>query len=230
MIDFLDNSIYLGIFLNLMAFQVGLYFKKRFNNALANPLLISSILVILVIFLLDIDFETYAVGANYISYFLTPATVCFGVILYKRIELLKKFPSAIMVAIGSGVLTAMCCVFFMSYFFGLSQVQYISLLPKSITTAVGIGIAEKMGGIESITIIAITITGIFGNMMAETFCKWFKIDEPIAKGLAIGSSSHAIGTTKAIEMGEIEGAMSSLAIVVSALMTVLGISIFANFI
>lgn len=117
----------------------------------------------------------------------------------------------------------------MSYLFNLTHKQYVTLLPKSITTAIGIGLSEELGGIKTITVAVIIITGVFGNISAVGICKVFKIKEPIAVGLAIGTSSHAMGTSKALEIGEIEGAMSSLSVAVSGLFTVICASIFANF-
>ena len=145
-------------------------------------------------------------------------------------ELLKKYPTAIFGGIGAGVITAMVSIWLMSLAFGLNHAQYVTLLPKSITTAIGMGVSDKMGGMVTITVVAISITGIFGTVSAELICKLFKITEPIAKGLAIGTASHALGTTKALEIGEIEGAMSSLSIVVAGIMTVLSVSFFANLI
>ena len=135
-----------------------------------------------------------------------------------------------MTGIVSGVLASALCVFLLSLLFGLSHEEYVTLLPKSITTAIGMGVSQELGGIVTITVAVIVITGIFGNMIAETVCRLFHIEEQIAKGIGIGSASHAMGTTKAIEMGEIEGAMSSLSIAVAGLLTVVIVSVFANFI
>ena len=143
--------------------------------------------------------------------------------------MLKKNWKAILAGVASGVLSSLLSVLVLAKLFGLSHEQYVTLLPKSITTAIGIGVSEELGGIVTVTVAVIIITGILGNILAEAVCKIFKIDEPIAKGLAIGTASHAIGTVKAMEMGEVEGAMSSLAIAVSGLLTVIGASIFAQF-
>ena len=188
------------------------------------------ILIVAVLLLFHIDYETYANGAQYISIFLTPATVSLAVPLYRQLELLKTYPKAIFGGIFAGVLTAMVSVFALSLMFGLNHEQYVTLLPKSITTAIGMGISEKMGGIVTITVVVIIVTGILGNILADTICRLCKIEDPIAKGLAIGTSAHALGTAKAMELGEIEGAMSSLSIVVCGILTVISVSIFANFI
>jgi predicted murein hydrolase (TIGR00659 family) len=228
--ELLCNSTFFGVVVSLLGYELGLFLKKKFNKPIFNPLLISIIFVMIVLVLFEVDFENYNSGAKYLSYLLTPATVCLAIPLYQQLDLLKNNLKAIMVGIFSGVVSSLISVFLFSLIFKFTHEQYVTLLPKSITTAIGMGISEELNGIVTITIAVIIITGILGNMLAEIICKIFHIHEPIAKGIAIGTSSHAIGTSKAMEMGEIEGAMSSLAIAVSGLLTVVGASIFANFI
>lgn len=225
--EMLTGSVYFGVVLTLICYEIGLVIKRKTKLSLANPLLIASILIIGVLLILDIDYEVYKEAVQPISFLLTPATVCLAIPLYRQLELLKKYPVAILGGITSGVLTTMVSIWLMSLAFGLTHEQYVTLLPKSITTAIGMGISDKMGGIVTITIVSICITGILGNVMAELWLKWMKIEEPIAKGLAIGTASHALGTTKAMEIGEIEGAMSSLSVVVTGILTVIAIQIFA---
>ena len=215
MTNFMSNSIFFGAALSLIAYEVGLLLKRKFKMAIFNPLLISIIAVIAVLCLLHIDYDTYNQSGQYISYLLTPATVCLAVPLYQQMELLKKNLKAVVIGIVSGVLASLVSVLILARLFRLSHEQYVTLLPKSITTA--------------ITVAVIIITGVLGNMVAETVIKLAHIEEPIAKGLALGTSSHAIGTAKAMELGEIEGAMSSLAIAVAGLLTVVGASVFAQF-
>ena len=226
----LTQSVFFGMVISLLCYQIGLAVQKKTKLAIANPLLLSVIVIIGVLMILDIDYDSYYNGAKYIQYFLTPATVSLAIPLYRQLEYIKKYPLAVFGGIASGVLMAMGSIFVMALAFGLSHEQYVSLLPKSITTAIGIGVTEKMGGMVNVTIIAICITGILGNMAAEAVCRMFRIEEPVAKGLAIGTSAHALGTTKAMELGEVEGAMSSLSIVVAGILTVITVSIFANFI
>jgi putative effector of murein hydrolase len=183
--------------------------------------------VIVFLIAFDIDYDSYNQSAKYLSYLLTPATVSLAIPLYEKLSLLKKHFGAIIISISVGVLTSLVSILLLSMLFGLSYTEYVTLLPKSITTAIGIGISEEFGGYVSITATAIIITGILGNMIGEITCKIFRIKHPISKGLAFGTSSHAIGTTKAMELGQIEGAMSSLSIVVSGLLTVLLASFFA---
>ena len=227
--EFLSESLIFGAVLSLAAYEIGLLMKKKFKLAILNPLLIGTICVIGFLLIFRIDYEEYNEGAKYISYLLTPATVCLAVPLYEQLSLLKKNFMAVAVGILSGVLASLVSVLALAKLFDLNHQQYVTLLPKSITTAIGMGVSEELGGLVTITVAVIVITGILGNVIAEFICKIFKIHEPIAKGLALGTASHAIGTAKAMEMGQIEGAMSSLAIAVAGLLTVIGASVFAGF-
>lgn len=229
MTNFINDSIFFGAAISLIAYEAGLLLKRKFKMAIFNPLLIAIIAVIGVLVLFDIDYETYNQGGKYVSYLLTPATVCLAIPLYQQMTLLKKNLKAVVIGIVSGVLASMVSIFLLSKLFRLSHEQYVTLLPKSITTAIGMGVSEELGGIVTITVAAIVITGVLGNMIAETVIKVARIEEPIAKGLAIGTSAHAIGTAKAMELGEVEGAMSSLAIAVAGLLTVVAASVFAQF-
>lgn len=221
------NSATIGVVISLLAYQLGVFLKTKTKKAIFNPLLISIVLVIVVLLVFDIDYDSYNQSAKYLSYLLTPATVSLAIPLYQQLDLLKKNLSAVIIGITSGVLTSLLSVLLMSMLFGLTHAEYVTLLPKSITTAIGMGISEELGGYPTITVAVIIVTGIFGNMFAEGFCKLFRITHPVSKGLAIGTSSHAMGTSKAIEMGQIEGAMSSLSIVVAGLLTVVLASVFA---
>lgn len=227
--DVMLNSLFFGVMISLAVYEIGALLKKKLKLAILNPLLFSIAIVIVILVVFDIDYDTYNEGAKYLSYLLTPATVCLAVPLYEQFGLLKKNIKAIMAGILSGALTSVVCVLVLSVLFHLNHKEYVTLLPKSITTAIGMGVSEELGGIVTITVAVIIITGVLGNIMAEFICKIFKIEEAVAKGIAIGSSAHAVGTAKAMEMGEIEGAMSSLSIAVSGLITVLLASVFANF-
>lgn len=227
--DMLYSSTFLGVMISLLAYYLGAKLKQKFKLAIYNPLLISIIAVIIFLLAFRIDYDTYYEGAKYISYLLTPATVCLAVPLYQQLEALKRNWKAIIAGILSGTLTSLLSVLAMAAALGLNHEEYVTLLPKSITTAIGMGVSEELGGIVTITVAVIIITGVFGNMIAETVCKVFHIEDPVAKGIAIGTSSHAVGTTIAMEMGQVEGAMSSLSIVVAGILTVIGASVFANF-
>lgn len=212
--------LYFGLFISVFAYIIGMWLKKKLGWGILNPLMIAVILVIAFLVGTGIPYSEYNEGASYISYFLTPATVCLAIPLYKQLELLKKNFAAVILGITSGVLASAVSIFVMSMLFKLDHVYYVSLLPKSITTAIGMGVSEEAGGIVTITIVSIILTGIFGNIIGEAWFKLVGIKEPIAKGLALGTASHAIGTAKALELGEVEGAMSSLSVAVAGLMTV----------
>ena len=224
--NIMTDSIFFGAVISVVGYLIGIFLRKKIS--VLNPLLVSIIFVIAVIKIFHIDYETYNSGAKYISYLLTPATVCLAIPLYRQIAVLKEHAKEVFIGILAGVLASMGSILLMSYLFGLTHEQYVTLLPKSITTAIGMGVSEELGGIQTITVAVIIITGVLGNIIAEAVLKIFRIKEPVAKGLAIGTASHAIGTTKALEIGEIEGAMSSLSVAVAGLMTVISASIFAN--
>lgn len=203
--------------------------KAKLKLPIFNPLLISILLSVLILVVFRIDYSTYYEGAKYLSYLLTPATICLAVPLYEQMELLKKNWKAIFGGIFAGVLTSLGIILAMALLFKFSHEEYVTFLPKSITTAIGMGVSEELGGYASITVAIIIITGVVGNICADTVCKLFKITDPVAKGIGIGTASHAIGTAKAMEMGDVEGAMSSLSIVVSGILTVIAASVFAQF-
>ncbi len=225
--EFMQTSIFAGATISLLAYMLGAWLKKKFHSGLFNPLLISIAATILVLLAAHVDYDTYNMGAKYISWFLTPATVCLAIPLYEQLTLLKKNLAAVAAGIVSGVLTSLVTVLLLALLFGLNQQEFVTFLPKSITTAIGMGVSQELGGHVNITVLVIVVTGVLGNILAEPVFKLFRIQEPIAKGLALGSSAHAIGTAKAMELGEIEGAMSSLSIAVAGILTVFGASVFS---
>ena len=224
------NSAYFGLVLTLGTYMLGVWIKKKTGLAIMNPLLVSTAFVIAFLLITKVDYQTYNEGAKYISYLLTPATVCLPVPLYKQLKLLQQNMIAVVGGISSGVAASAVSIFLMSRALGLNHEHYVTLLPKSITTAIGMGVSEEAGGVVVLTVVCIIFTGVLGNIIAEAAFKIFKIEEPIAKGLALGTSAHAVGTAKALELGEVEGAMSSLAIAVSGLMTVVVVPLMAGLI
>ena len=228
--ELISGSLFFGPALSLLAYEAGLIVKRKFKLAILNPLLIATTIIIGVLAVAGIEYEKYNESAKYISYFLTPATVALAVPLYEQLSLLKKHFAAVMSGIIAGVMASMISILLLSKLFGLTHEQYVTLLPKSITTAIGMGVSEEMGGIVTITVAVIIITGIVGGITAEFVYMIFRITEPVAKGLALGTSAHAMGTSKAMEMGDVEGAMSSLAIAVAGLMTVVAAPLAANWI
>ena len=229
MIDAIGGSLFFGIGLTLGGFLLGTFLKKRFNLFLFNPLLVAIAVCISTLLLLGIEYESYSKGASHISMLLTPATVCLAIPLYEQLQLLKKNATAILVGIASGVAVSGGAILAMAILFGLTHTQYVTLLPKSITTAIGIGLSAELGGYIAITVAAIIITGLTGNIVGDKLCNIFGIEHPVAKGVAIGTSTHVMGTSKAMELGEVEGAMSSLSVAVAGLMTVAAALVFENF-
>lgn len=225
--DFLANSLYFGVTLSILAYWIGLKISRRFKNPLANPLLIAVVLVVVFLKITGVDYDSYYESAQYLSYLITPATICLAIPLYKQLDVLKENLAAVTLGITAGVLTGFISVFGLSLLFKLSYKEFITILPKSLTSAIGISLAEELGGIPVLTLVSILITGLFGNIAAPGLCRLLRITVPEARGLAIGCSSHAFGTARAIEMGEAEGATSSLAIVVTGLFAVVTAPLFA---
>ncbi|MCI8606908.1 MAG: LrgB family protein [Hungatella sp.] len=226
---FFETSAFFGVFISLLFYGIGMTVKKKLKLAVFNPLLIAIVLTILFLAVTGIDYSVYEKGAKHISFLLTPATICLAVPLYEQLRLLKENLMAVVMGILSGVAASLVSIFLLALMFRLDHGSYVTLLPKSITTAIGIGVSEELGGYVPVTVASIIVTGVTGNMFAEGVCRIFKIHDPVAKGIAIGTSSHAIGTAKAMEMGAVEGAMSSLSIVVSGILTVIGANVFAGF-
>lgn len=219
MIDFLETSSAWGVMVTLAAFALGTLLHRKTKAAWCNPLLLGSIFVVVLLSILKIPYPDYKQSASPITWLLFPATVSLAVPLYEQWELLKKNVLAIAAGIGAGVITSLVSILLIAWVFRLDSAGAVSLLPKSVTTAIGVDVASELGGIPALTTAVIVLTGIAGNLMAVSLCRLLRITNPIAKGIAIGTSSHAIGTTKALEMGQIEGAMSSLSIAVAGVLT-----------
>ncbi|MBQ8336927.1 MAG: LrgB family protein [Bacteroidaceae bacterium] len=228
--DILAGSLFFGVGISVGTYLIGTFIKKRCDFFLFNPLLLSITMTIATLLVLGIDYESYNNGAKYLSYLLTPATVALAIPLYEQVRLLKKNFTAIMIGIASGVLTSFVSIFAMALLFGLGHTEYVTLLPKSITTAIGIGLSEELDGYVAITVSAIMITGLFGNIAGDAICRVLGIKHPVAKGISIGTASHVMGTSKAMEIGEVEGAMSSLSVAVAGFMTVAAAVLFEGLI
>lgn len=226
--DFFLNSVYLGVLLTLGTYAIGIWLRRLTGWGIFNPLLVATLLCIAILSLGHLPYSAYAAGAGPISYLLTPATICLAVPLYEQIEQLKHNSRAIGMGVTACVLASMITVLLLVLILGMDHRAYVTMLPKSITTAIGMGVSEELGGNTPVTIMVIIITGIVGNILSERFLRIMHIKHPIAKGIAIGSAAHVIGTSKAMEMGKTEGAMSSLAIVTSGIITVVVASVFAS--
>ena len=225
--DIASNTSFFGIFITGVVYVLACAIQKRFKSSILNPLLVSCVILIIFMLVSGIDYNVYlygkpkadgtydGTGAIFFQNMLTPTTVCLAIPLYEKLVYLKKYP----VAIIGGILVCMfAClggVLVLSMAFGLDHTQYVTLLPKSITTAIGMGLSEELGGMVSVTVASIIVTGLFGNVAAA------------AIGVSCGTGAHAMGTSRAREFGEIEEAMSGLSIAVCGLLTVVGASIFA---
>ena len=224
-----QSSAYFGFFITLFGYWVSTQIAKRMRSTLCNPLLLTIIFIIAFLKLADISYASYDNGAKYINYFLTPSTVCLAVPLYRQLKLLKEYAGAILISIMSGTVACAIMIFGLAKLFLLENSIYASLVPKSITTAIALGMSEELGGLSAVTVMAVFVTGILGAVIANTVFKIFKIEDPVAQGLAMGTAAHAIGTSKALELGEIQAAMSSLAIAVTGILTVIMGPIVAGF-
>lgn len=225
--DFLSRSAVWGVLLTLAAFALGTLLNHRTGKAILNPLLLGSIFVIVFLSILHIPYADYKANAAPVNYLLLPATVSLAIPLYEKLDLLRKNVAAILAGITVGTLLSLGSAFVLALVLKLEHTQYVTLLPKSVTTAISMDVSAELGGIAALTGAIVILTGIAGNLLAESVCKWFHITDPIAKGIGIGTSSHAIGTSKALEMGEVEGAMSGLAIAVAGVLTAVLCPVFA---
>lgn len=224
MTAFFTDSVYFGVVVSLIAFEIGRLLQRKFKLSFFNPILVSMVLVIGLLLALGVEYDSYYNGAKYISYLLTPATICLAVPLYEQLALLRRHIGALVIGILTGVTVNFGMILILSKLFGLNYAHFVTLLPKSVTTAIGVGVSEALGGSVAGTVAAIIVTGIIGNMIAESLFRLVRIREPIAKGLALGTAAHAFGTSKAMEIGEVEGAMSSLALTMCGLVTAVAAS------
>ena len=224
------NTPIFGILLTVLFFNLSVYIQKKTKNPVFNPLLISILGIIICLNIFKIPYENYKIGADAINYFLGPITIVLAVPLYRQFELLKKYKFEIFIGISCGVIVSFISIISIGKLFNASTDIINSLIPKSITSPMGISLANTINGIQSVTVVCIILTGILGAIIAPTIFKLGRITNPIAKGIALGTSAHALGTSKAIEMGEVEGAMSGLSIGISGLITVIIVPILIKFI
>lgn len=219
MTDFLTTSAFFAVLLTIGAYQAGLLLQRKCKSSLCNPIVIAVIIVIILLKLLGIPSGVYRQGSQYLNYLLTPATICLAVPLYQQLSILKCHWLAIIAGIVAGCVTSIGSIIALAGLFGFDHPLYVSLLPKSVTTAMGLALSEQAGGIVAITTSAIIITGIFGSLIGLLLAKLLRISHPIARGVAFGTSAHVIGTSKAAEDSELAGAVSSLSLVVAGIIT-----------
>lgn len=227
--ELLTDSAFFGIALSLLCYFAGVKLQQKTGISLLNPLPVAAVIIVVILCVFHIDYETYDNGAKYITFFLTPATVCLAVPLYRQVRLLKENVAAVICGILAGCIGHALVVVLLGICFSLDKASIISVLPKSVTTPIAMGVCEEAGGIVGIVVIGVIIAGNLGAVFAPTLLKLFKITEPEAQGLGIGCCSHALGTSTAVKLGEVQAAMSSLAIVVTGIMTVIIVPVVAGF-
>lgn len=228
MYNVFDTEIF-GVILTILFFNIGIYIQKKTNKPIFNPLLIAILGIILFLSITRIPYESYKLGGDRINFFLSPVTIVLAVPLYKQFDLFKKYLLEILIGISCGVVVSFISVKLIGHFTNADVDIINSLIPKSITTPMGISLTKTLNGVEAITVVSIILTGILGAIISPIVFKIGKINNPVAKGIALGTSAHALGTTKALEMGEVEGAMSGLSIGISGIITVILIPIIINF-
>ena len=228
--EFISGSAAWGVLLTLAAFALGALVNRVTGKAFFNPLLLGAIFVIVFLSVCGISYADYKVSAAPVNYLLLPATVALAIPLYEKLDLLKANAAAIIAGISVGTLVSLGSALALALALHLTQEQYATLLPKSVTTAISMDVAAELGGIAALTGAIVILTGIVGNLLAETVCKAFRITDPIAKGVGIGTSAHAVGTSKALQMGEVEGAMSGLSIAVAGVLTAVLCPVFVSLI
>lgn len=217
--EFLSQISLFPMVLTLACYQVGLWLRKKWDNPICNPIIVALILVVAVLLITGFPVETYQGGMTGATWLLTPATVCLALPLYEQLKTLKKNLLAILAGVAAGTVTSLVVVFLMCRAFGLDEQMTVSLLPKSITTAMGMVLSEQNGGIAALTTVVIIVTGILGSLMGSILCKLLKLQHPIAQGVALGTASHVIGTSKANELGALQGAVSSLSLATAGILT-----------
>lgn len=228
MYNVFDTEIF-GVILTILFFNIGIYIQKKTNKPIFNPLLIATLGIILFLSITKIPYESYKLGGDRINFFLGPVTIVLAVPLYKQFDLFKKYLLEILIGISCGVVVSFISIKLIGHFTNADVDIINSLIPKSITTPMGISLTKTLNGVEAITVVSIILTGILGAIISPIVFKIGKINNPVAKGIALGTSAHALGTTKALEMGEVEGAMSGLSIGISGIITVILIPIIINF-
>lgn len=213
------ESPFFGVTLTVIAYWAGVKIQRRTGLVICNYMLVAVALLVAVLLVFDIPYEAYYVGGSFINMFLGPATACMAVSIYAKLELLKKNWLPVLAGCTAGVVTSMGSILLMCRLFGLDEAMTASLLPKSVTTPIATAISQDHGGLVAVTVAAVMVTGILGNLAAPFLIRLFRIRDPLAVGLGIGACSHAVGTAKAMEIGETEGAMSGLAIGLCGIIT-----------
>ena len=219
MADFISGSSFFAVALTVIAFCVGAACQKKWKKAILNPILIGAALVMLTLFVLDIPVEQYQRDCRILTFLMTPATICLAIAFYEQLQKLKKHLLAILIGVAGGTLASLLSVWLLSGLFGFQEVLMVSLLPKSITSAIGVALSEQAGGIGALTTAIIILTGVLGNIAGPALSRLLRICDPISQGVAFGTASHVIGTSRATEISPLAGAVSSLSLTLAGLIT-----------
>ena len=219
MIDAVLSSPFFGLSLSAAAWCVGLWLQKKTRWVLCNPLVIAGVLIIAVLAVFRIPLEDYCAGSDMIKLLLGPVTAVLALNIYNQRQVLRDYFVPVLAGCLAGSIASLLSVLALCRLFQMEGILTSSLLPKSVTTAIALGIAESRGGIPGIAAGAVALAGIVGAVFAPLFAKWFHISNPVAEGVAIGACSHALGTTKAMEIGPLQGAMSSISLCVCGILT-----------
>lgn len=228
MCEYLTKSSFFGITLTVVAFCIGTAFQKKWKKAIFNPILIGAAIVMLTLWLLDIPVEQYQMDCKPLTYWMTPATICLTIAFYEQLHALKKHLPAILIGVAGGTLSSLLSVWLLAKWFGFSEVLTVSLLPKSITSAIGVVLSEQAGGVGALTTAVIIITGIFGNITGPYLTKLFRLYDPVSQGVGFGTASHVIGTSRATEISPLVGAVSSFSLILAGLITTVVLSFLGN--
>lgn len=226
MINELFKHTALGVGLTLIAYELGKWIQKKSGLKVLSPLITGTFLIIGVLLICNIDYENYRNGASIVSFFIGPATVSFAIPLYKNLRVIKSNFTLIMVGVFGGLITGLLSVYGLSILFGINEQMILSMYPKSVTSAIGFAISDMIGGIPEVTLVLIVVAGVTGYIAGEYIFKILKIDNPIIKGIALGTNSHIVGTAKAMELGAKEGALSSAAITIAGVIMVFLVPLF----
>ena len=230
MYEFFTSSSFFAVCLTLIAYSFGAVCQKKWKWAVLNPILIAAALIILILNLMDIPNDLYQTGCSFLTYLLTPATICLAISFYDQFQKLKAHLAAAFLGILAGTIASIGTIWAMAKIFNLDAAITGSLLPKSVTTAIGVALCGEIGGIAAITTAAIVITGILGNISGPALCRLFRLDSEVAQGVAFGTSSHVVGTAKATELSQLTGAVSGLSLTVAGIITAVILSFLAQFI
>lgn len=226
MLDLLSASPFFGLALTVVTYCIGAACQNRWKKPFLNPILISAAVVMLVLYVMDVPVEKYRQDCQILTYLITPATICLAISFYEQLQNLKKHLPAILIGVCGGVLASLLSVWVLCRLFGFDQVMTVSLLPKSVTAAIGVALSEQAGGVGALTTAAISATGILGNVIGPSLAKLLNLNDPISLGVAFGTSSHVIGTSRAMELSELSGAVSSLSLTLAGLITTAVLSFF----